>query len=153
MADPMETIIVFANQGKVRPVRFREAGLDPQDQAHLSEIPGAAMEQKTEPVREVVTDSAGQFPGGGTGAMSNGEEHNLETELKTRNLQRIAQQISEVVHREGNPPWRLVAPAEILPSLRQSLSAEAGQSLHRTEAGDLTKVPLAALEQRYLAAS
>lgn len=152
----METIIVFANQGKVRPVRFREAGLDPNEQAHLREISGAVMEQETKAVSEVVTDSAGKFPSGGPAGqdvMAHGEQHNLETEMKTRNLQRVAQQISKVIEREGKPLWRLVAPAEILRSIEQSLSSAVRERLARTETGDLTKVPIAQLEQRYLAAS
>jgi hypothetical protein len=149
----METLIVFANQGKVRPVKLQEAGLDPQEKAHLHEIRDAAMQQETEAVSEVVTDSAGKFPSSGPighDVMAQGEQHNLETEMKARNLERVADQISRVVAREGNPLWRLVAPAEILPAIEGSLAPGARDRLSHTETADLTKVPIADLEQRYL---
>lgn len=149
----METLIVFANQGKVRPVKLHEAGLDPREKAHLQEIREASMEQQTEAIGEVVTDSAGKFPSSGPighDVMAQGEQHNLETELKTRNLDRVARQISRVVEREGNPLWRLVAPAEILPAIEESLAPQARERLSRTETADLTKLPIADLEQRYL---
>lgn len=149
----METLIIFANQGKVRPVELREPGLDPQQKLHLRELRDAAMEQDTESIGDVVTDSAGRFPSSGPlghEAMTQGEKHNLESELKSRNLDRVARRISGVVERRGRPLWRLVAPAEILPAIEDSLSPAARERLSRTEAGDLTKVPIADLEQRYL---
>ena len=97
----METLIVIANLGRVRSVKFREAGDHPQDRAHLFEDPGSTVEMRPQPIHAVVTDQAGRFSQGGPldrkAGMSYGEELNLETELQKHALARIAEKISEIV--------------------------------------------------------
>lgn len=150
----MEKLIVIANLGRVRPVKFREAGDNPRDRAHLFEDPGSTVEMRPQPIHEVVTDQAGRFtqsgPLGRQAGMSYGEELNLETELQKQALERIAAKIGEIVAAEGYPAWRLVIPQEIMPSLVKNLPVAAKTALADVESGDLTKLPLADLEKRFL---
>lgn len=150
----MEKLIIIANLGRVRPVKFRSAGEDPRQKAHLVEVPSEIVEMRPEPISAVVTDQAGRStrsgPVGLRGGMSYGEEHNLKTELEKQALERVAKKIGEIVTAEGNPAWRLVAPPTIMPSLVKTLSASAQKSLAETVTGDLTNLPLPELEKRFL---
>ena len=153
----MEKLIVIANLGRVRPVKFREAGDDPREKAHLVEVAGSTVEMRPEPISAVVTDQAGRATQSGPvdrkGGMSYGEEHNLKSELEKQALERIAAKIGEIVAAEGNPAWRLVVPQTILASLVEALPASARKTLAETVAGDLTSVPLPELEKRFLKAT
>ncbi len=150
----MEKLIVIANLGRVRTVKFREAGDDPRDKAHLVEAAGSVVEMRLSAISDVVTDQAGRAtqsgPVGREAGMSYGEEHNLKTELEKQALERITAKIGEIVAAEGNPPWRLVVPQMILNSLEQALPALARKALVGTLAGDLTSIPLPELEKRLL---
>lgn len=150
----METLIVIANLGRVRPVKFRDAGDDPQQKAHLFEYPGGIVEMRPEQISEVVTDQAGRFPQSGSvdrkGGMSYGEEHNLKSELEKQALERVASKIGEIVTSAGSPAWRLVFPQTALPSLLKALPAAARKCLAETVSGDLTSIPLPELEKRFL---
>jgi hypothetical protein len=149
----LEKLIVIANLGRVRPVKFRNAGEDPREKAHLMEVPGSTVEMRPESISSVVTDQAGRATQSGPvdrrGGMSYGEEHNLKSELEKQALERVAAKIGEIVAAEGNPAWRLVAPQTILPSLKEALPAVARKSLAETAPGDLTNLPLAELEKRF----
>jgi hypothetical protein len=150
----METLIIIANLGRVRIVRFREAGENPQDRAHLYEDPASTVEMRPQLIHELVTDQAGRFTRSGPldrkAGMSYGEELNLEKEIQKQALERIAGKIGEIVASEGHPAWRLVIPQEIMPGLLKNLSAAAHRALAGVEPGDLTKLPLAELEKRFL---
>jgi hypothetical protein len=150
----MEPLIILSNLGRVRALTFRAAGDDPQQQAHLSEIPGSRVELRPQSVTKVVTDQAGRGPQSGpvglASGMSYGEMHGLETELERQALARIAMEIGDRVAAEGNPRWHLVAPATILPALKKALPASAQKSLAGTSVGDLTKLPVAKLEAQLL---
>jgi hypothetical protein len=150
----MQKLIVIANLGRVRPVKYKPAGEDPQDKAHLHEEPGSTVEMRPPSIQQVVTDQAGQFRQSGSsdrlGGRSSGEEHHLKTELANQALERIAGKIGDIVAAAGYPSWRLVFPQELLPSLRKALPAAAAQALCEVVAGDLTKLPLAELEKRFI---
>lgn len=150
----MEKLIVIVNLGRVRTVKFREAGEDSRERAHLFEVPGSMVEMRPEPISAVVTDQAGRGTQSGPvdrkGGMSYGEEHNLKSELEKQALERIAAKVGEIVATEGNPAWKLVAPQTISPSLVGALPAAARKSLSDTVAADLTSLPLPDLEKRFL---
>jgi hypothetical protein len=150
----MEKLIMIANLGRVRALKFREPGFDPLEQAHFDEQPGSPIEMRQETINDVVTDQAGRFPQSGPveqlEGMSYGEEHALVAELENRAVARIAGKIAELVAAEGCPPWRLMATRELLPRLEAALPADARKHLARTEVGDLTKMPLAEVEKRLL---
>lgn len=150
----MKKLIMIANLGRVRPVKFKPAGDDPQDRAHLFEDPGSTLELRPKSIHEVVTDQAGRFRQSGPlnrqGVASTGEEHHLKTELEHQALARVAGKIGDIVAAEGYPAWQLVFPQENLPSLLKALPAAAARALSGTVPGDLTKLPLAELEKRLL---
>ena len=150
----MQKLIVIANLGRVRPVKFKPAGEDPQDKAHLREVPGSSVELKPQSITEVVTDRVGRFRQSGPhdrlGGNSYGEEHHLKAELENQALERVAGTIGDIVAAAGYPAWRLVFPQELLPSLRRALPTAVALALSQVEAGDLTKLPLAQLEKRFL---
>ncbi len=146
--------MIFANLGRVRPVKLKQAGDDPQEKAHLHEDSDSSVDLKTEHIADVVTDQPGKFPRSGPlanqNALSNGEEHNLKSELERQALQRLSSTIGDIVTREGCPAWDLVVPQTILPRLVKSLPAAARNSLSNTIPGDFTSVPIAELEKRFL---
>ena len=82
--------------------------------------------------------------------MSYGEEHELEAELESQAIHRVAQRIGEIVRGEGNPAWRLVAPQPVLREIQAALPPEVTATIARTEGADLTGHPLADLERRFL---
>lgn len=144
----MENLIVIANLARVRPVKFRSAGEDPREKAHLVEMPESALELKPVPISELVTDQAGR-----TSQSGPGEENHLKTELDRKAMERIAGEISDLVAAENPSTWRLVAPSTILSNLKDALHASARKSLAETETGDLTSLPLQELEKRFLKAN
>ena len=152
--NPMQKLIVIANLGRVRPVKFTAAGEDPQDKAHLHEIPDGAVELRPPSITQVVTDRVGRFRQSGPhdrlGGMSYGEDHHLKAELENQALERVAGTIGGIVAAAGYPQWRLVFPQELLPGLRKALPAAASLALSEVVAGDLTRLPLAELEKRFL---
>src|SRR6188474_2068442 len=149
----MEKLIIIANLGRVRPVKFRSAGEDPRQKAHLVEVPGDIVQMRPDSISAVVTDQAGRGTQSGAvdrrGGMTYGEEHNLKSELEKQALERIAAKIGEIVAAEGNPPWKLVVPQTILASLVEALSSVTRKTLADTVAGDLTSLPLPELEKRF----
>jgi hypothetical protein len=150
----MQPLVILANLGRVRVLRIVSVAGSPNAQTHLAEGEEGTLELGKESIGETVTDQAGRFARGSrigreTG-MSRGEEHNLEAELERRALQRVAQAIGTAVEEEGNPPWRLVAPQQVLAQLQAALPPECRKSLAHAEPGDLTKLPLAELEARFL---
>jgi len=150
----MEKLIVIANLGRVRPVKFKPAGEDPADKAHLFEDPHSGMDLKPKSITQVVTDTVGRFRQSGRhdrlGGMSYGEENHLKADLEHQSLERVATKIGDVVAAENYPAWQLVIPQELRPSLLKALPAAVLRALSRVMAGDLTKLPLAELERRLL---
>lgn len=141
----MESLIIIANLGRVRPVKFRPAGEDPREKAHIVEMPDRNAEMKTPQISDLVTDQAGR-----TSQNGPGQENHLKLEVDRQSLERVAAKIAEVVAAEGHPAWRLVAPVTILGALQDALPPAAKKCLGHAEAGDLTGMPLPDLEKRFL---
>lgn len=150
----MQKLLVLANSGRVRFLVFKESGDDPLDKAHLLEAPGSPVELRPASIHQTVTDHAGRFRQGGPSAhgagMSYGEEYELEEQLESEAVKRVAAKIDEIVSVAGYPGWQMVAPSTILPQLREALPEPTRRCLTGYEAGDLTKIPLADLEKRFL---
>lgn len=150
----MEKLIIIANTGRVRPVKFKAAGDDPLEKDHLVEVPGSTVDMRLEPIHEVVTDQAGRFPQSGTldrrGGMSYGEEHRMIAEMERQALERVAETIAGMVAGEGYPAWRLIMPQPVLPALVGMLPPEVHRVMIEAMPGDLTKLPIAELERRLL---
>ncbi len=150
----MEKLIIIANLGRVRALRFQEAGPDPMVQEHFHEVPGSPFEMRPETISQAVTDQAGRFSQSGAtdrlAGMSYGDEYELEAELETKALLRICSKIVEILEAESYPFWRLMATQEILNHLQAKLPERALRCLAHVEAGDLTRMRLVELEKRLL---
>jgi hypothetical protein len=143
----MEALIVIANLGRIRPVKYRPAGDDPREKPHIVEMPEDNVEMKVASVSEIVTDQAGRNNQSGPNP---GQENHLKLEVERDAIERIASRISEIVAAEGNLAWRLVAPPTILPALQDALKPAARKAMAHAEPGDLTRMPLPDLEKRFL---
>jgi hypothetical protein len=150
----MQKLLVLVNSGRVRFLVFKESGDDPQEKAHLLEGPGSPVEMRPASIHETVTDRAGRFSQGGAAGrpagMSHGDEYELEEQLETEALKRVATKIDEIVSVAGYPAWQLVAPATMLSAVREALPDATRRVLAHSETGDLTKLPLSDLEKRFL---
>lgn len=150
----MKKIIIAANLGNLRVLKFREAGEDPIEQAHLVEEPGESGREHVKSIHETVTDQSGRFARGGavgfeTG-MSHGEEHNLKAEIERGALKKMAARIECALSAEGHPAWILAAPKPILGRLADMLTETSRKLLLSTVGADLTRCPLAEMEKRFL---
>ena len=150
----MKKIIIAANLGNLRVLKFREAGEDPVEQEHLIEEEGESGKQHVKTIHETVTDQSGRFTRGGavgmeTG-MSHGEEHHLKAEIERGALKKIAARIECALSAEGHPAWILAAPQTILARLQEMLTAGARRTLVSCVGADLTRCPLAEMEARFL---
>lgn len=150
----MNKFIIAANLGRLRVLKFREAGEDPVEQQHLLEEPADSGKQHVKSMRETVTDQAGRFgrgtPVGFETGMSYGEEHHLEAEMERSALKKMAARIDSVLEAEGRPTWILAAPQSILAKLENTLPAAARKTLASTVGADLTRCPLEKMEERFL---
>lgn len=150
----MKKIIIAANLGNLRVLKYREAGEDPVEQAHLVEEPGESGKEHVKAIHETVTDQSGRFARGGavgleTG-MSHGEEHNLKAEIERSALKKMAARIECALSAEGYPAWILAAPKPILGRLADMLTETSRKLLLSTVGADLTRCPLAEMEKRFL---
>lgn len=148
-----EKLVIIADLGRMRAFQVRRRGDDPREQDHLKEVADAHFEDVGSPIRETVTDQSGRFGqhgvAGGAGGMSAGEEHNVESERERDALERLAAKIADVVEDEAADAWLLAAPQSILAALQASLPPSCRQKLTSTLGADLTKVPVAKLEERF----
>jgi hypothetical protein len=151
----MNKFIITANLGQIRVLKYRAAGEDPAEQEHLLEEPGESGKEHVQSIREAVTDQAGRFgrgnPVGFETGMSAGEENHLKAEMERSALKKIAARIESVLEAEGRPTWILAAPKSLLARLQKILSAAARKTLASTVGADLTRWPLAKMEERFCA--
>jgi hypothetical protein len=153
--DPiMKKIIIAANLGNLRVLKYREAGEDPNEQEHLIEEEGESGKQHVKSIKETVTDQSGRFTRGGpvgmAAGMSYGEEHELKAEIERGALKKIAARIECALSAEGYPAWILAAPQTILARIQEMLPTIARRTLISSVGADLTRCPLADLEERFL---
>lgn len=150
----MKKIIIAANLGNLRVLKYREAGDDPIEQEHLIEETGESGKEHVKTIQEAVTDQAGRFSQGGAvgmaAGMSYGEEHHLKDELERGALKKIAARIECALSAEGHPAWILAAPQPILARLEELLPAGSRRALMSSVGADLTRCPLAEMEARFL---
>jgi len=93
-----------------------------------------------------VSDKAGRFPGtNGSGAMSNGENHNLKSESERRSVRQLSESISRLVEKENPSLWYFAASKEINQKIVEELSSGVRSKLKKNITSDLTKVAKAEL--------
>lgn len=150
----MKKLIIAANLGRIRVLKYHAAGEDPIEEDHLVETPAEAVREHVETIQEAVTDQAGRFgrgtPVGFETGMSYGEEHNLEREMERGALRKIAAGIQRVLEAEGHPAWILAAPRSMLARLKEALPPEARETLKSSVGADLTRCGLEEMEKRFL---
>jgi hypothetical protein len=150
----MKKLIIAANLGRVRVLKFRAAGEDPIEEAHLMEQPEISATQHVHAIHEEVTDQAGRFargaPVGMETGMSYGEEHNLQKEIERGAMKKIATRIEHVLEAEGSPYWILAAPQSILARLCDCLTPRARGTMVSSVGADLTQCGLQEMERRFL---
>ncbi|NNC89473.1 MAG: hypothetical protein HKN82_13530 [Akkermansiaceae bacterium] len=150
----MEKLLLIANLGRVRVLKFRKGGGDSLEQDHLVEEEELPLERPPSSRNDVATDQSGRFGRGGSagtkGGMSYGEDHKLDAEMERKAIEQVGTAIGGTVAGRGNPSWLLAAPQPILARLQEALPPAARKCLARTVAADLTKTPLAKLEDRFV---
>lgn len=151
----MKELIAIVGLGRVRILSISRGGDDPNDRDHLVEELNEDLEGVGGPLRDTVSDQAGQFgKRGGKGAagsvVSTGEEHNLQSERERAALANVAARVAVAVGAAGYPAWRLVAPQDILRRMINELPKRCQDTVVETIAGNLTKMPVVELEKRLL---
>lgn len=150
----MNKLIIAANLGKVRVLRFREPGDDPVERRHLVEQAAESLKEHVDAIHEAVTDQSGRFRQGAgagvPGGMSFGEEHELKAEIERKAIRRIAAHIDQTLDKAGHPHWLLAAPQPVLARLLETLSKAAINTMGQTVASDLTNCPLGEMEHRFV---
>ncbi len=97
-----------------------------------------------------VTDQSGRFPRGtGSGAMSDGERHNIELESRKRLVRQLAQKLNRIAKENGFERYLLAASKEINHQLLEELDPEVRARLTKTISADLTKIEKAQLLKHF----
>jgi hypothetical protein len=152
--DQADKFLIIADLGQLKVFRFQRAGDDPVERDHLVEMKNRGCDPDLKSISDVVTDQAGKFSRGSaagvTGAMSHGEQHNLEGELERKAMERLAASIATVLKDASHPAWILAAPQADLKRIEAALAPCCRERLMETVGADLTKEPLAKLESRFL---
>ena len=100
-----------------------------------------------------LSDQAGGFPDGNAGSgrhqNSIAERQGIETENDRRIFRQLADNIAEVVKREGTAGWSFAAPASIHSAVVDLLPAEVRDCLVEHVKSDLVKIELAHLTEHF----
>lgn len=145
----MNQLLAVTDLGRVRIFRYRPGGDDPREKDHLVEVSNTELDGVGKPLNEMVSDKAGRFGKTGPGGAS-GDEHNLGGEMERQAILRVADVVAGAVEGEGCPFWTLAAPQAILKKLSEALPKACRDALANSVAADLTKEPVAKLEERFL---
>jgi hypothetical protein len=150
----MAKLIMVADLGRIRTLHIRKKGADPRERDHLVQESDMSLEENQASRGEVVTDQSGRFArgaqAGSQGGMSYGEQHNLSTEMERKAIEHLASKIDGIVAEHGHPSWILAVPQSILARLQAALPAATRDRLSHSIGADLTKIPLAKLEERFV---
>jgi hypothetical protein len=101
-----------------------------------------------------VTDLAGRFPRrtsapNTTGAMSDGERHNIELEARKRLVRGLAQRLNSLLRSKDVERCLLAASREINHQLLEELEPQARAKIEKNLTADLTKLERAELLRRF----
>ncbi len=93
-----------------------------------------------------VSDLSGRFPRGtGTGAMSDGERHNIELEMRKRFVRQLARRLNALARNDEVERCFLAASKEINHQLLEELEPQVRAKIAKNLPADLTKVERADL--------
>ena len=135
-------LIVLADLGRLK--AFRVTRDEMTSKLHVELAEELNLLDGQEKLLEKVTDKAGRFPasGGsnGAGALSAGENHNLQSEIQKRLIKRIGEGINELVKRDNPTMWHFAAAQEINARIQELLCSEVRAKLSKSVGSDLTKI-------------
>ena len=93
---------------------------------------------------EKVSDLSGRFPRGSglkeTGAMSDGERHNIELETRKRFIRKLAQRLNMLARNQDVEQCFLAASKEINHPLLEELEPQVRAKIAKNVSADLTKL-------------
>ena len=94
---------------------------------------------------EKVTDLSGRFPrntgvSNATGAMSDGERHNIALESRKRMVRQLAQRLNALARSKEVERCLLAASREINPQLLEELEPQVRAKIEKNVPADLTKL-------------
>jgi hypothetical protein len=103
---------------------------------------------------DMVTDLAGRFPRrtsapSATGAMSDGERHNIELESRKRLVRQLAQRLNVLVRGEDVERCLLAASREINHQLLEELEPQVRAKIEKNVPADLTKLERAEILRHF----
>jgi len=143
----MEKLVVVLDLACVRGYRVRRGEHDGSER--LEPLVSHEIGDAHARFGQRVTDQAGRFPGGGPGAMGQGQDHNGQAEIKRRLLREIGDRLNHLLRTEPCDVWYLAASREINHRIVDALDRDARSRLRKNLAADLTKVPMVELLARF----
>jgi len=101
-----------------------------------------------------VTDLSGRFPRGGavsnaTGAMSDGERHNIELEQRKRLVRQLAQRLNTLARSKDVERCLMAASREINHQLLEELEPQVRAKIEKNVPADLTKLERAEILRHF----
>lgn len=148
--DHYDRLLILTDLGTVRVLKFKDAGDDPRDLAHLEELSSDELEP---PIGAATTASRGKFNRGAAaneGVALSHAETKMDVEVEKRAISQVAKEISEIIANLSCNSFVLAAPQEHLKRLESDLDADCRKKLHESLGADLTKASLKDLEKRFL---
>jgi len=140
----MNTLLVVADLGGFKAFKLENNNNHQAKQTPRLEL----VEQFTNPdahgrLVDKVTDLAGRFPrrtgARAAGAMSDGERHNIDLELRKRFVRRLAQRLNILAGRQEIDRCFLAASREINHTLIEELDPQVRAKIAKNVPADLTK--------------
>jgi hypothetical protein len=147
------TLVVVADLGCFKAFRletnhlYRAPRLELLEQFDSEEAHGKLVEK--------VTDLGGRFPRGAsgpqaTGAMSDGERHNLESEMRKRLVRQLARRLNILARSHDDvDQWLLAASKEINHQLLEELDPQVRAKIQKNVHADLTKLERAEILRHF----
>jgi hypothetical protein len=146
------TLVVVADLGCFKAYRL--------DDNHLHRSPRLELLEQFESPEahgklvEKVTDLSGRFrrgtgPANGAGAMSDGERHHLELELRKRLVRQLAQRFNHLARHKEVERCLLAASKEINRQLLDELEPQVRAKIEKNIPADLTKLEPSEILRRF----
>jgi Protein required for attachment to host cells len=146
------TLVVVADLGCFKAYRLENHDpnqtprLEPVEEFNYAEAHGKFVDK--------VTDLSGRFgratgAPSGTGAMSNGERHNIELESRKRLVRQLAQRLSALLRGREVERCLLAASREINHQLLDELEPQLRAKIEKNVSADLTKLERAEILRHF----
>ncbi len=148
------SLIIVTDRGSLKAYKVNET---PNREAGLQLVQAFETTDAHGRYQDKLTDQAGRFPAGdgggatGSGRHMNGmaERQGLETENDRRIFRQLADNITEVVKREGGDGWSFAAPASIHSAVVDLLPPQVRDRIVEHVKSDLVNIELANLPQHF----